>query len=238
VSQQNGHQPDLQIREDADSDQSTHTRFIRVLNELREEAIAVRMDIAGAQAAGQVSELEARQNYRGAVAQYLREAFSVLARDDVDLERDYLDGVQLGTVTFHPPDSLLQWCDNNRTKMLPGETVPQPQTAAVEGLRDVTDAPSPLTRTFTVNYRQGGDIEAKQETVHTELSLRTLDTAMELATTALGEVGVGIELDEGEQQTKIDDDLKDEVIEWREAHGLMGEKFEEFKQWQQQEILD
>lgn len=201
-----------------DDEHSTHQRRKRTLEDLREQAISTRMQVSGQMADGVLSERQARQNYRGAVGQFLHEVFTVIDRDDVELSTDYQHGVTLGTITFEPSERIVDFAQSHTKKLLPGEGVPSSVSHEVVGLRSVTQLPSPLAHTFTVNYRQGGNIESQQDVVKTDLSLQVLDNAMEQATKALGEVGVGMQLDEGEQRTKITDEMIKEAAEWRAEH--------------------
>jgi hypothetical protein len=207
----------LQVK-DSDDEFSTHKRRKRTLEDLREQAISTRMEVAGRLADNHISERQARQNYRGAVSQFLHEVFTIIDADGVELSEGYQEDVPLGTVTFEPPQDVVDFARDNPDKLLPDESIPRPVTHNVAGLRSVTQLPSPLSQVFVVNYRQGGDIKAKRGTAKTDLSMSVLDTAMEQATKALNEVGVGVELDEGEQQTKITDQMIYKIDKWRQQN--------------------
>lgn len=201
-----------------DGEESSHDRRKRLLEDLREHAINVQLDVRSRQARGQITTQQARIEYRGAVRQYLRETFQILQRDDVTLSKDYLGGVKLGTVTFEPPAELIALAEQHMGQLAPGEQVPTQVTKSVIGLRSVVDLPSPLTHTFTVAYRQGGSIQTQRRTVETELSEQVLDAAVEQADAALSEVELGVQVDEGERVVKIDRDLLEEVDEWRQEN--------------------
>jgi hypothetical protein len=198
-----------------DDEHSTHKRRKRLIEDLREQAISVRAEAHSRQIHGQLSRQAARREYRGAVSVYLREVFQVLAAEEVALSKDYEQGIGLGEVVFEPPEELVSFARDNVRKLLPGEQVPTAEVASINGLRSVTELPSPLSYTFTVDYRAGGQTDTKSRTVTAELPQRVLDKAIEEADKALSEVGVGLEIDEGEQRTKIDRDLLEEVDEWR-----------------------
>jgi hypothetical protein len=199
-----------------DGEESSHDRRKRLLEDLREHAINVQLDVRSRQARGEITTQQARQEYRGAVRQYLRETFQILQRDDVTLSKDYLGNVELGVVTFEPPRELVALAEQHLGRLAPGEQVPTRVTKPIGGLRAVVDLPSPLTHTFTVAYRQGGSIRTQRRTVETELPEQVLDAAVEKADAALSEVELGMQVDAGQQVVKIDRDLLDEVDEWRQ----------------------
>jgi hypothetical protein len=201
-----------------DGEESSHDRRKRLLEDLREHAINVQLDVRSRQARGQISTQQARTEYRGAVRQYLRETFQILQRDDVTLSADYLGGIELGAVTFDPPRELVALAEQHLGRLAPGEEVPTRATKQIVGLRAVVDLPSPLTHTFSVAYRQGGAIRTERRTVKAELSEQVLDRAVEQADAALSEVELGVQVDAGEQVVKIDRDLLEEVDEWRQAN--------------------
>jgi len=215
MSEENNN-PDGQRMEVRDDDEhSTHTRRKRILEDLREEAISVRMEAHGKQVNGEITQAQARQHYRGAVSGYLREVFQAITADGVELSKDYENGIHLGEVVFEPPEGLVRFARDNMRRLLPEQTVPSKRTFPVRGLRQVTDLPSPLSYTFTVDYRSGGQTQTKSRTVESELPQRVLDNAIEEANQALGEVGVGLDIDEGDRIVKIDRDLLEEVDQWR-----------------------
>jgi hypothetical protein len=199
-----------------DDEHSTHKRRKRLIEDLREEAISIRMDAHGQRVNGSISREQARQHYRGAVSTYLREVFQVIAAEGVDLSKNYENEVTLGEIVFEPPPELVTWARDNVRNLLPGEQVPSPKPLPIVGLRQVTDLPSPLSYTFSVDYRSGGQIQTKTRTVTAELPQRVLDEAIEQADAALSEAGVGLEIDEGERVVKIDRDLLEEVDAWRQ----------------------
>lgn len=204
----------MEIRDD--DEHSTHTRRKRLLEDLREKAISDRMEAHAQQVSGQISQSQARRYYRGSVSGYLKEVFQAISADEVSLQKDYEHEVYLGEVVFEPPDALVQFARDNMHRLLPEQTVPSPVKMDIVGLRQITQLPSPLSYTFTVDYRSGGKMETKASTVETELSQRVLDNAIEEANEALSEVGVGLDINEGDRVVKIDRDLLEEVHEWRQ----------------------
>jgi len=208
--------PGMTVKDD--EEHTTHKRRKRLIEDLREEAINVRMEAHGQQVNGAITRAQARRHYRGAVSTYLREVFQILQAEGVQLSENYEHGVPLGKVVFEPPEDLVTWARENVRKLLPSQQVPTAQVFQIEGLRQVTGLPSPLTHTFAVDYRVGGQTKTKSRTVEAELPQRVLDTAVEKADAALSEAGVGLEIDEGERIVKINRSLLEEVHEWRQAN--------------------
>lgn len=201
-----------------DDENYSHSRRQQSLADGRERAIEVRTEARGQMVSGQLAKKQARQYYRGAVESYLLEVIPVLQQDDIDLEKDYLEGVNLGTITFEPPAELVQYAEDNIIRLAPGSTVPTARSVPVEGLKRVLSLPSPLSQTWSVVVEQSGGPNREVARTVRELPLSVLDQVMQTTDEALNELDIGMKVDEKEQQTKITDDLLREVDEWRQQN--------------------
>jgi hypothetical protein len=173
------------------------------------------MDAKGQRIEGVISGTDQLAYYRGAVEGYLLEAIPILDRDDIDLSKDYLEEVELGTVRFEPPAELVAYAKNNIEHLAPGAEIPTPTEQRLVGLRSLLKANSPLRQEFGVAMVRNGDTEQMEQTVAAEIPQYVLDRAVETTDKALAEADIGIELEEEEQRTKITWELIQEVDQWR-----------------------
>lgn len=201
-----------------DDENYSHSRRQQSIEDSRERAIDVRTEARGQMVSGQLGELKARQYYRGAVESYLLEVIPVLQQDEIDLEKDYLQEVKLGEITFEPPSELVTYAEENIIRLAPGSQVPTARTVEVRGLEEVLSLPSPLSQTWSVIVEQSGGPNREVARTVRELPLSVLDEIMQTTDEALNQLDIGMKVDEKEQQTKITDDLLREVDEWRQQN--------------------
>lgn len=199
-----------------DDENYTHSRRQKLIEDKREHAIDVRTDARGQHIAGEISESEALQYYRGALESYVLQIIPVLKREDIEFEENYLTDVKLGELRFEPPAELVEFAEENIQRLVPGSSIPRSKTIPICGLKSITDLPSPLSKTFSVSVRKRGDIQSPSRTVEQELPWSVLDTAMETADRALEDAQLGIKVGEQEKQTKITWELIKEVDQWRQ----------------------
>jgi len=174
----------------------SHQRRQQRLEEAREHALNIRMDARGQAIEGAITHTDQLAYYRGAVEGYVIEAIGILDRDEVELSKDYLEQVHLGTVRFEPPAELVEIGKENIEQLAPGAEIPTPSERDVFGLRSLLEAPSPLLEEFAVVLLRNGNTEEITRTVPVEIPQHVLDRAIEVTDKALAEAGVGVELSE------------------------------------------
>jgi len=202
-----------------DEENYSHGRRQKLIEDTRERAVEVRTEARSQMISGQLSRRDARQHYRGAVEGYLLHVVPLLRQEqaDADFETDYLQGVEIGTIDFEPPDELRDFARDNIIRLAKGSKVPTQRTVAVRGLETVLSLPSPLAQTWSVVVDKAGPDKRVARTTK-ELPLSLLDECMQVTDKALSEFDIGVKLDEKEQQTKITRELLKEVDEWRQQN--------------------
>jgi hypothetical protein len=95
---------------------------------------------------------------------------------------------------------------------------PDPKEVDVTGLKSLFDIESPIVATFEFESPargRGRGSTMESVTVPESIPYHILDEMFATTNGYLAELGLGIEIDETDKQTKIDDDLIREVEQWR-----------------------
>jgi hypothetical protein len=175
------------------------------------------------------------------------EILPILESDQIRLDRDYLEGADLGTVTVEPPDWLVQHARENINRLAPGATVPTPVHEQVQGLRWILDAPSPLAHEFSVVTQHGkSGVEPKSAVGKAETPRDVLDNAVRQAGKALEEAEMGLNVGEDRPHHSLSEGgqkpwekvLPHEVIDAWESGVLDKEALEELKEEHRVEVED
>lgn len=202
------------------TDKSTHQRRQENLENAREDVMELRRRAQRLRSQQQLTQTQARGQYRSAVSNFVFETLQVLDAAPNGTDIDYEHEHELGTVTIHPPKDLVDYAERNLHALPPDETVPSPIQHTVYGLREIqrrSEYP-PFSKQFSVTIRSGGQLQKTTDNQNSEFSFKVLDSAVRACVQALGDVGIGLSL--SEQRTKIDGDLMREVNEWLNEHDL------------------
>jgi len=218
TSSPSGAEPGEQAYAVVDEENYTHNRRQQLIEDYREQALEVRTEARSQVIAGQVGYRQARRFYRSAVESYLLQLVPVLRRDDVEFDRDYLAGIELGSVHFEPPEDLVEYAEENLVRLPDGESVPTAKRIDLVGFEDVLNAESPITVPFSVSTLKGHKIETEDAHVQREIPETILDEVLQKADEALNEIDIGIKTDVKQKQTKITDEHIDELEEWRQQN--------------------
>lgn len=125
----------------------------------------------------------------------------------------YLKDEPIDSITVFPPAEIMPDADSD---MAPGETPPAPQEETIYGLQWFIEH-DPIVRAefHTRSWNPPGEQTAVGQRV---IPIRTLDKALLKCMEFMDKLGVDADLDDKEQQTKIDRDLLEEVDEWRKQN--------------------
>jgi len=201
-----------------DEENYTHSRRQQALEDAREHALDVRTDARGQYIEGYIDSRAQLEYYRGAVEGYVLQAAPILERTELALSEDYLEGFPLGSITFEPPQELVDIGRDNIGRLAPGAQIPTPTSFDVIGLQDILQLPSPLSTEFGVTLLRNGDEDEHTATVTAELPQTVLDRALQVTDMALAEADIGVQLSDDEQTKKITMDMIREVDEWRQTN--------------------
>jgi len=220
-TQSNVPTPRVEIEEPAskvvDEERETHSRRKRLIEEYRERAYRVRTEANSMAISGRLGDNELRRLYRKHVETYLLQTVPLLTRDEIrtDTIMRILSEQPLGEVRFEPPERLSKYAQRHLARLPPGAGVPTPKTVSVVGIQDIVRLPSPLTVEWSVSMQTRDGVSTQTASKQQELPQHILDTAMQLTDKALAAADMGVDIEQQEQQTKIDKKLLEEVEEWR-----------------------
>jgi len=203
-----------------DEENFSHNRRQQLIEDFRQRAFEIRDDAHAEQVAGNLTESAARSYYRGAVESYILQAQQVLETENIEWRDEYLQGAKLGDLVFQPPDALVKFARENIMRMPPGARIPSQKTVSIIGLKDILQAPSPVSVKFSVVLKTQRGIRQEEDSVSKELPRSVLDSAVQMVDRALDDADLGIKVGEKENQTKITDKHVKEVDQWRREHNL------------------
>jgi len=225
----------------------SHQRRLQAIHDARDRVIEVRNAVEEQLITDSIDELRARQFYRGAVKSLVLEIQPILNSNQITLEEDYLEGVELGTVTVEPPQWLVRHAQENINRLAPGQRVPTPEVYEVRGLNSIVDLPSPIVKEWTVVTRGGRRRRAGESGVaRTELSRDVLDAAVTQIGQALEEAEMGLNIGEDRPHNSLsagnkkpwEQLLPHEVVDAYEEGALTKELVEDLREEHREEQED
>jgi len=156
--------------------------------------------------------------YRNALETYIREVQPLLAQTDKG--KAYWGHMGFGVMDVHPQYGDIP--SSNKNGAVPEEMIidsdDTPSRIRLEGLRSLFDMATPYRCEFEVALKQkrlGRGTTVKPVTVERHVPIRALDQMFSVVNGYLSEIGFGIQVDQAQQNTKLDDDLIEEVEQWR-----------------------
>lgn len=211
---------DLQV-EAVDVDEMIRRERIRSLFDARKRCREVRSD-SKIEFDGQETDV-GNMAYRTVLESYIREAEALFSQTEDG--RRYWSERDFGTVTVPLPVEASSM--NGTPYQVPGSgeeypigvlEQPEPKTVDMIGLKSLFETDSPITATFefpSPHPGLGRGQTYETETIKKAIPYQILDKMFARTNGYLAELGIGIEIDETDKQTKIDDDLIREVEQWR-----------------------
>jgi len=187
-----------------DDESFSHQRRLHAIHDGHDRVIEVRNAVEERLIEGVVSEYHARRYYRSAIESFLMELLPLLRNDNVELEKDYANGVEVGEISVEPPEELVSFARANIDRLPPGGSVPTTWTVSIDGLSTILDLPSPIRHQFTVAFHTGGGVEQVNRSVEVELDRRLLDSAFHIATEAMEEAEMGLKIENTDREAEFD----------------------------------
>lgn len=157
--------------------------------------------------------------YRTALESYIREVEPLIAQTQ--------DGMALwnetdfGVLDLTPKHSEVGGTKRQTGRIPPEKIIDAPgrsREVAIRGLGALFELDTPHRATFEIalpGKRRGRADRRDLVTVERDVPIGILDSMYASVNAYLGEIGFGVEVGEAQQHTKLDDDLLDEVEQWR-----------------------
>lgn len=200
----------------ADPEEFNQTTRLRTLNKVREQVgETIEATMTQLRTDDSFAVEDRQQILRAAVYRYLTE-IEWLAQDaGAD---DVLTGTEFGTVTVHPPERLRRIArgDIGGYPRVIGSPTLEPTHWTISGIVGYLTAPEVFSDTWslTVEKRHTGP-ETISESAGTYMPAHVSVNAFRIANRFLNEHGIDIDLAEDQHRAVIDDDVMEEVEQWR-----------------------
>ena len=207
---------DIEV-EPVDIDDLVNTRRVRSLFDAREDCRKMRTE-AKMKTDGRGGEAAATA-YRNVLESYVRECEPLFAKTESG--RRYWTEYRFGKFKIKPTTEEIPGDGPGRRIAGSGEQIinePDENTVDVRGLNSLFQMSSPAVVRVQIRKRSKRLSEgytAKNITAERQIPFDILDRMYSAVNSYLNELGLGIDIQEGEQQTKVDDDLLNEVEAWR-----------------------
>lgn len=187
-----------------DDESFSHQRRLRAIHDSHDRVIEVRNAVEERLIEGAISEHHARRFYRGSIESFLMELLPLLQHDDVELQTNYADGVEIGEFAVDPPQELIDFARANIDRLPPGGSIPTTWSATIDGLATIRELPSPICRHFSVAVHTGGGVEKISRSVEVELDRRLLDNVVHIATEAMEDAEMGLDVENTDREAEFD----------------------------------
>ncbi|UIP01741.1 hypothetical protein Hbl1158_16940 (plasmid) [Halobaculum sp. CBA1158] len=222
-----------------DEEKYSHKRRLTAIHNAHDRAVTVRDGVGEQLITGAITEQQGRRYYRRAVESLIMQLLPVLESDALSLEEEYASEVEIGTMSVHAPRDLVQFAKSNIDRLPSGAAVPKAKTIEVVGLKQILELPSPIQRQFSVVVMEGSeDYRPVSQTVETELQRAILDSAVQVASEALEDAQMGLNIGEGRPRNhagtgdgswpwETDTVLPHEIRDAIEAGEISREQFEQ-----------
>jgi hypothetical protein len=155
--------------------------------------------------------------YRNALESYIREVEPLFSQTDKG--RQYWNRHDFGTLDLRPRhENVSQTSAKHGVIENASPSTDTDKRIQLQGLRSLFELDTPMRVPFQVMYqsnRRGRSLTSTEVISENNLPLRSLDEMYAVANGYLAEIGFGVEVGKAEQHTKLDDDLLDEVEQWR-----------------------
>lgn len=191
----------------ANAQEHTQQQRVSSLLEAKTRVLDIEKEIEEGLLLGIIDEQTANHVLRRAVEHYIYEVEPLVKQDEY--RADYWGELQ------ERDDGSQVWVGPGLGSM----SLPNGGTYRFHGLSDVVDAPNPIVVEWTEHNHSafdGGTTTHRRET--RQIPRRILMNAFRRVNAFLYELGVDLNVEEAEQQTKISRELLEEVDEWRKQN--------------------
>jgi hypothetical protein len=158
--------------------------------------------------------LEAKENgdrslYRDALEGYIREVESLFQQTEDG--KQYWNAYDFGTMVLTPHKSDTREYDEIRS-------VSKKHEVDFTGLVSLFEVGDPMVREteiYVPHPGRGRGTTVERIVFARRVPFKTLDAMFSATNSYLSEIGFGVQVDKAQQNTKLDDDLMEEVEQWR-----------------------
>lgn len=156
--------------------------------------------------------------YRNALETYIREVEPLFSQTKKG--RRYWSEYDFGEIDLRPRHESVEETSRDSGVIKDADrTDGGPTHLQLRGLRSLFEIDTPISASFSIVYKDSGTRSNKLTSAETvsqqNISIQTLDKMYAVTNGYLGEIGFGVEVGKAEQNTKLDDDLLEEVEAWR-----------------------
>lgn len=201
------------LRIDDPEELSQRKRIKEILNR-RKDVIDQRIEAKNMWVAGELERIEAVRLYQNAIQGMILDLRPKMMRSDGDADGNdgeyLLEEKVIDRVVVHPPVGEVP---ENERDFAAGEDQPEPKTVPIRGLEWFVYNEPVVTRSFTIST---WNPPAQKDVVgRSIIGFDVLDKALKECIKFIDASGIDADMEEQEQQTKIDRDLLEEVEEWQ-----------------------
>jgi len=201
--------PEEEMRIDDPEELSQRKRIKEILNR-RKDVIDARIDAKNMWVSGELDQIEAVRLYQNAIQGMILDLRpKIKSSDDVDGET-LLEDKAIATVTVFPPMNEIP---ENQRDFAAGADQPDPKTVTIRGLEWFVHHDPVIRRKFELTT--WNPPQKTKVTGQSIIGFDVLDKALEECIQFVDDSGIDADMEEQEQQTKIDRDLLEEVDEWQ-----------------------
>lgn len=196
----------------SDEEKNNQQARLRAIQRAWDEAIERRTASEDSVLSGDSDEQARRRYYRIGVERLLLELESLGERTE---SSELWQSTTLGVVEIPLPERIRKAVKDPQVRVPWGVDQPEAKRIPIDGLSAILDIPWPLTVEFTLPVGQSEEI---RDTATREPPIQVLDNAMRVARKFLGETGLDIEVSEAEHRAVVDEELLEEIEQWRKQN--------------------
>jgi len=160
--------------------------------------------------------------FRNALETYIREVEPLFAQTEQG--RRYWSDRDFGVVDVRPRHDEVDADNGGGNGRVPEENLDSDKQAKIDlrGLGSLFEHDTPVTVSWSVRTidtsRMTNRTTVASTTVRRNIPMRALDRMYSVVNGYLAEIGFGVEVNQAQKNTKLDDDLLDEVADWRDEN--------------------
>lgn len=196
-----------------DPEEISQKKRIHELLSRRKNVIDARDAAVDAVKFGQATEQTAREYYQSRIESLVIDLWTKFENSDMEKGKQYLESEPIDSFQVEPPAELLP---ADRSDLAAGAEYPDPKEYAIEGLNWFIEHDAVIEVPFTAyTWNPPGERTVSQQVL---IPWESLDRGLITAMKFIDETGIDADLEQKEQQTKIDRELLEEVEEWRQKN--------------------
>lgn len=216
MSGANGEATDTEFRQVSDPEEYNQTARLRAINESRQRVSDAIEQSMVRQVTDNNFELADRQQViRAAMYSYLTNIEWLMVEAG---ETDLLRNQDLGAVVIEPPERFVELVsskDQTETRVIWSDDI-GPFRNQITGIQGYLSAPEVFEETWSMQLEQRhSEPERVSETKRTHMPIHVSKNAFRVANQFLTRAGIDVNLAEEQHRAVVDDDVLEEVEQWR-----------------------